>query len=230
MNRKNDFSTWLFTGISLFSFLFGCAADQTLIPRDQAAQVDRSNPAVSDGFDFPLPGYYPTGSRFLQENLRSMGCPSSFHPGEDVAGRPNSPIYAASNGTVVFAEYQHELSGYLVVLEHTPPPGIRFKLPDGTRAEKIWSAYYHMSGIDEKNIALHRVIRRGKRIGFMGDFPHGSGKRYHLHFEIRKVNLWQGSAYISAGRREYGICRKPAEWIAECFVAPSEFIKLNRPQ
>ena len=158
-----------------------------------------------------------------------MGCPSSFHPGEDVAGRPNSPIYAASNGSVVFAEYQHELSGYLVVLEHTPPPGIRFKLPDGTRAEKVWSAYYHMSGIDEKNIAFHRVIRRGMRIGFMGDFPHGSGKRYHLHFEIRKVNLWQGSAYISAGKREYGICRKPAEWIAERFVAPSEFIKLNRP-
>ena len=83
--------------------------------------------------------------------------------------------------------------------------------------------------VDEKNIAFHRVIRRGMRIGFMGDFPHGSGKRYHLHFEIRKVNLWQGSAYISAGKREYGICRKPAEWIAERFVAPSEFIKLNRP-
>jgi murein DD-endopeptidase MepM/ murein hydrolase activator NlpD len=161
--------------------------------------------------------------------VRSFGCPLSYHPGEDIAGPLGSPVHAVSNGTVIFfSEYQNEFSSYLVVLEHTAPPGIQFKLPGGRAAEKVWSACYHLSGIDPKNVGLNRIVKRGARIGFMGDFPHGSGKAIHLHFEIRKVNLWNGSAYISAGKKEVSICNKPQEWITEHFVCPSDFIRLNR--
>ena len=228
MNGEKASVFFLLIWSSLFLFFFGCASDQTLIPRDQTTGVDLSNPAVSDGFDFPLPGYFPTGNRFLERNVRSLGCPLSYHPGEDVAGHLGSAIHACSNGTVVFAECQNEFSGYVVILEHAAPPGIRFKLPGGKTAEKVWSAYYHMSGIDPQNVGLNRVVKRGQRIGYMGDFPHGSGKAIHLHFEIRKVNLWKGSAYISAGRKEHSICKKPEEWITDHFVCPSDFIKLNR--
>jgi len=214
--------------LGLLCFLSGCVSEQTLIPKDRMAGVDLSNPAVSDGFDFPLPTYVPTGNRFLNRNVRSLGCPLSFHPGEDTAGSFGTSIFAASNGTVIFTGYQNEFSGYVVVLEHSAPKRFPFNLPGKKSTDKVWSAYYHMSGIDAQNIGPNNVVKRGARIGFMGDFPSGSKKSVHLHFEIRKVNPWKGSAYISLGKKEYSICNKPEEWINEHFVCPSDFIKLNR--
>jgi len=211
-------------------FLFGCASDQAGITQSHVQTANVSSPETSDGFNYPIRSYFPVKNGFLEKNVRTVGCPLSYHPGEDVGDSSKTPVYAASNGRVVFADYQDEFSGYIVVIEHVCPPGIRFKLPDASQTDKVWSAYYHMAAIDEANVSLDKIVTRGTRIGFMGDFPHGSGKRYHLHFEIRKVNLWNGSAYISAGRREYGLCNKPKEWVAERFVCPSAFIKLNRPR
>ena len=228
MKRKSIPSLFVLL-MSMFLFVFSCAYDQKLIPPNQIATADLANPEVSDGFGYPLRNYYPMKQGFLEKNERTHGCPISYHPGEDVGSSPNTPIYSASNGRVVFAAFQNNFSGYIVVIEHTCPPGIKFKIPGGGEADKVWSAYYHMAKIDEENVALNKVVSRGKRIGFLGDFPHGSNERHHLHFEIRKINMWNGSAYISAGNREYTLCKKPKEWVAEKFVCPSKFIKLNRP-
>lgn len=188
--------------------------------------VELPDPKVADGFDYPLRKYFPIKLGFLEKFVRPIGCPLHYHPGEDVFNFPGTEIYSAANGTVIFDEYQNKFSGYLVIIEHVAPPGAKFKLPDGGEIDKVWSAYYHMSKIDESNVALNKVVKKGARIGFMGDFPHGTGKRYHLHFEIRKKNLWNGSAYTY---KKNTVCQKPKEWVADKFVCPNKFIRLNRP-
>ena len=114
----------------------------------------------------------------------------------------------------------------MVVIEHFSPRDINFKLPGGEETDRVWSAYLHMREINEANVSLNRVITRGARVGFVGAFPYESQEDYHLHFEIRKKNIWEGAAYDE----DYNIIwMRPKDYVNSKFVDPSKFIRLNRP-
>lgn len=179
----------------------------------------------ADEFDYPTEDYY--GWNWLWYRPSGPGCDWVYHPGEDMGGDLSTPIYAVGNGVVVFAGYQGRYTGNIVVIKHTALPNTKFRLPGGGRARTVWSAYYHMSKIDGKNVKRNRAIQRGIRVGFMGGFPLGSGENVHLHFEVRKRNIWNGSAYNAPP--EKSVCFKSLEWILDKFVCPTKFIELNRP-
>jgi murein DD-endopeptidase MepM/ murein hydrolase activator NlpD len=205
-----------------------CFPQKTLIPAESLSKLDISDPKIADGFDYPIENYYTTMvTRFLESEKACFGCPRFYHSGVDVGmSRRDAPVCTIANGIVIFADFEDVFTGYVVVIEHISPHGINFKLPGGEETDIVWSAYLHMSRIDNNNVALNKVVARGTRIGFIGDFPYGSQEDYHLHFEIRKENIWAGSAYDE----EFNSCwMQPKDYVASKFVDPSKFIRLNRP-
>jgi hypothetical protein len=99
------------------------------------------------------------------------------------------PVYATSDGEVVFAEPSLSGWGKVVVIRHT--------VPDGTEYE---SAYGHLL---EMYVSKPDIVRRGQAIGTIGDgdgFALYEGQRIspHLHFEIR------GKEYPRWGRQSFG--------------------------
>lgn len=185
----------------------------------QNSYADNSVP-VSDGFDFPLGK--PDGAGYGVEccgglpwlgryDYETDGV-KEYHPGEDwngVVQDAGDPVYAISDGTIIYAQYAYEDWGFLVLIEH--------RLRSG---DKYWSQYAHLSSIP--SIFLNKrgaVVRRGDVIGSIGDFRNGSGRNYHLHFEIRKK-------YRKANEFVYDW---PREKVEGYYVNPSEFIRANRP-
>jgi murein DD-endopeptidase MepM/ murein hydrolase activator NlpD len=107
----------------------------------------------------PLPGYPVTSGYGLRG--------SEFHYGIDIGAPQGTPIRAAMNGTVVFAGWNNQGYGNLVILEHS----------NGTR-----TYYAHMSTI---SVSPGMSIAGGSIIGQVGSTGNSTGP--HLHFEIRVV-------------------------------------------
>jgi murein DD-endopeptidase MepM/ murein hydrolase activator NlpD len=225
-SRKSEQYLITLVVLTLF-FPSACLSEKTLIPPEKLATIDISDVKITDGFDYPVSNYQSNIiTRFLQSVKGCFGCPRLYHPGVDVGGTRDTPVYAAANGVVVFADFQDVFTGYVVVIEHFSPKGINFKLPNGEETNSVWSTYLHMGEIDESNVSLNRIITRGARVGFVGDFPYESQEDYHLHFEIRKKNIWEGAAYDE----DYNIIwMRPKDYVSSKFVDPSKFIRLNRP-
>ncbi len=175
---------------------------------------------ITDGFDFPLgrpngDGYGVQccgGLNWLERYDYEGDGKAEYHPGEDWNSSDGSdagdPVYAVSDGLVVFASFVDAGWGNVVLIEH--------RLADGSR---YWSQYAHLKDIDTQNIQKMGLIGRGTRIGWVGDFWHGSGVAFHLHFEIRKE-------YRAASAFVYDW---PASKVEQYYVNPSEFIKSHRP-
>jgi len=204
---------------------------------------------VSDGFDYPLgtpdgvgygvEGY--GGLAFLEEHdYQSDGYPE-YHPGEDWndddTGRDwdgdsndaGDPVYAISNGIVRHAQYQSAGWGYLVLIEHKPLPGQKFVLPDSTELTAVWSQYGHLASIDP-NVQENQPVRRGQQIGTVGDYPHGSGGAYHLHFEVR-IQYRDPWAFVhNTWSDETDYQPWPESRVKEYYTDPSDFINQYRPQ
>ncbi len=94
------------------------------------------------------------------------------------------PVYAAANGTIVYAENAGTGWGNVVIIEHN--------LPDG---KKIQTLYGHLRKITKTSGA----VKIREQIGEVGN----ADGRYlcHLHFELRTENcpLWnQAGAGYSA--------------------------------
>lgn len=192
-------------------------------------RVMANNEIISDGFDFPLgkpngSGYGVEccgGLSFLEPyDYQGDGIPE-FHPGEDWNNDSSGldygndyndagdPVFAISNGVIKYANYNSASWGYLVLIEH--------KLPDGSL---YWSQYAHLASISDKFISQVDVpILRGEELGKVGDYWHGSGNAYHLHFEIRKK--FRGAADF--------VMNWSKEQVLEYYVNPSEFINSHRP-
>jgi murein DD-endopeptidase MepM/ murein hydrolase activator NlpD len=85
------------------------------------------------------------------------------HFGMDLASLPSSPIQAANNGKVVFAD-RLGIYGLTVVLDH---------------GQGLASIYAHMSKI---NVPLGQEVKKGESIGFTGQTGLAAGD--HLHFGI----------------------------------------------
>lgn len=89
---------------------------------------------------------------------------TGYHTGVDLAGSPGTPIFASSNGRVIYRGWNDWGYGYLVVLAHGP----------------FTTFYAHLSSI---NVGCGQMVSAGQVIGGMGSSGNSSGP--HLHFEVR---------------------------------------------
>jgi murein DD-endopeptidase MepM/ murein hydrolase activator NlpD len=124
-----------------------------------------------------LPSIWPIDGRLLSSfghRIDPFSGEGAVHTGVDISGTTGTPVKAAADGVVDFAEYS---SGYgkLVVVEH---------------GNSIETYYAHLSTI---RVVAGQAIRRGEVIGLVG----GTGRvtSPHLHYEVRRggapVNPYQ---------------------------------------
>ncbi len=100
--------------------------------------------------------------------------PSRGHFGMDFAGKQGTPVFAATDGHVVFAGWTYD-DGNMVILSH---------------GGGYLTVYKHNQSL---LIGEHAVIRRGEPIALLGT----SGKTSlgpHLHFEVWKDGIPQNPA------------------------------------
>lgn len=181
-----------------------------------------------DGFDFPVGppdgigycGSACTGLSFLERYDYEGDGIAEFHPGEDWnsdgskkdwGGDNNDkgdPVYAISNGKIVYAKNGGPGWGFVVLVEHQ------------LGLERVWSQYAHLTSINAAYLNKSNiVVNRGVELGRIGDFPMGSKKNYHLHFEIRK-KYREAKDFVMNWSKEK---------VEEYYYNPSEFIKSHRP-
>jgi murein DD-endopeptidase MepM/ murein hydrolase activator NlpD len=91
-----------------------------------------------------------------------------YHDGVDLAGRDNQPVLAAGAGTVVYAGWNNNGYGRVVVIAHS----------------SSFSLYGHLNSI---NVRCGQYVDQGQVIGGMGNTGNSSGT--HLHFEVRDVGF-----------------------------------------
>lgn len=188
----------------------------------------------SNGFDFPVG--YPDAQGWKVRELGGYGfldradydgqLPLEFHPGEDwnKSGGPavdkNEPVFCCSNGKIVEvkpSKGKGDSWGNVVLVEHQAPPGSFFILPTGEKISTLWSQYGHLAKL-EKGIENGREIKKGDILGYVGDYPAGSGTNYHLHFEIR-IKFRKASEFV---------LNWPKEKVLEYYCEPTSFILANR--
>jgi GH25 family lysozyme M1 (1,4-beta-N-acetylmuramidase) len=176
--------------------------------------------STTDGFDYPIgarrryseandgDGWY-VATEFNE--LTSAG----YHLGEDWNAESGGdtdlglPVYAASNGTIVFAG-PATVSGWgnLLIIQH--------KLADGTLVETL---YGHVGSF----IRTSRNVNRGEQVATIGKPPPTTGNPNplaHLHFEVRFSNC------PSWGIEGNGYSPTPN---ATGWTDPSDFLDAHRP-
>ena len=90
------------------------------------------------------------------------------HRGDDLTADTGTPVYAAQDGVVTYAEF-HSSYGNCVILDH----GVGL---DGNR----WATLYaHM---DDYAVAIGQTVKAGELIGHVGTTGNSTGP--HLHFEL----------------------------------------------
>jgi len=112
------------------------------------------------------------------------------HHGVDIANQSGTPVYAAANGTVIFAGPDKEavycpwpnFYGNLVVLQHK---------------DDLFTLYAHLSKID---VAAGQIVGAGTQIGEVGKTGVAIGS--HLHFEVR-----------SGDAQDYFATQNPELWL-----------------
>lgn len=87
-----------------------------------------------------------------------------YHDGVDLAGRSDQPVLAAGAGTVVYAGWNNNGYGRVVVIAHSAS----------------FSLYGHLNSI---NVRCGQYVDAGQSVGGMGNTGNSSGT--HLHFEVR---------------------------------------------
>lgn len=92
----------------------------------------------------------------------------AIHNGLDLAAPVGTPILAAGDGRIVFAE-PRIVTGNSVVIEHLPG---------------VYSLYYHL---DELEVQEGDLVDQGSRIGTLGNTGLSTGP--HLHWEVRVAGI-----------------------------------------
>lgn len=112
---------------------------------------------------------WPAGNHSLSGNDYWDG-----HQGIDIAAGEGAPIYAADNGTIVYAGWNPNGYGNLVMIDH---------------GNGYATLYAHLSAI---NVACAVGVAQGQVIGYAGSTGNSTGA--HLHFELRyqggTINPW----------------------------------------
>ncbi len=130
-----------------------------------ACEVPFTGPVGTETFMWPASNHYLSGYNFSWR----------YHPGIDIATQLGDPIYASDTGVVVFAGWNSQGYGNLVVLDH------------GNGWETL---YAHLS---QFNVDCGQAVYQGSVIGYAGSTGNSTGP--HLHFEILndtygRVNPW----------------------------------------
>lgn len=110
-----------------------------------------------------------------QHTLSGYDYDAVTHPGLDLAAGLGDPVYAADAGVAVYAGWNDQGYGELIILDH---------------GNGWHSLYAHLSRID---LACGQSVAAGVVIGLAGGTGHATGP--HLHFELRgaagRVNPWR---------------------------------------
>lgn len=139
-----------------------------------AGLPDLDDPANSPRFLCPVEYTYIS---------RYMG---GGHRGDDLSAEKGTPVYAAQDGVVTYADF-HYSYGYCVILDHGTGP-------DGNQ----WSTLYaHM---DDYAVATGQVVKAGDLIGHVGSTGNSTGN--HLHFELFLNGGVTQPCYLTAYREE----------------------------
>ncbi|MBV9928674.1 MAG: peptidoglycan DD-metalloendopeptidase family protein [Acidobacteria bacterium] len=93
---------------------------------------------------------------------------SEFHPGQDIAAPPGTPVIAPADGTVIEAGWKNGY-GQTVVLDH---------------GNGLTTRYGHLSKVE---VGLGQELKRGEELGLVGSTGRSTGP--HLHYEVRLGDL-----------------------------------------
>jgi murein DD-endopeptidase MepM/ murein hydrolase activator NlpD len=143
-------------------------------------------PVAPNNSNFGL-SYYPFGSNGPGDNLR-------IHHGTDLANPIGVEVFAAADGTVIWADKGHfneyesiTAYGNTVVIQHD----------FGFEGETIYTLYAHLSAFI---VTPGQYVHSGDVIGLIGATGQVSGP--HVHFEVR------------IGRNSYYSVYNPDLWVA----------------
>jgi lipoprotein NlpD len=131
-------------------------------------------PAAASAFGLPDPWSVPRADRQFAWPVTAGVVSSPFgmrngamHEGVDIAAPTGTPIYAADDGTVIFAGRLHGY-GNVVVIQHN-------------------GGYVTVYGHNQRNLVNDgERVSRGQQIAEMGNSGRASGP--NLHFEVRYNN------------------------------------------
>lgn len=173
-----------------------CAAEPSAVDAPEVGP-----PPPCGGFDWPVGA--PDGMGYY--DAQPFG--RNAHLGEDWNGNGGGdtdrgdPVFVIADGVVAVATHEGEGWGNVVRVVHACGDG---------QAADIESLYAHLGVID---VAVGDVVRRGERLGTIGDAD--GAYVPHLHLELRaNVGAPLGGGYGEPNGH----------------VAPSEFIARHRPR
>jgi murein DD-endopeptidase MepM/ murein hydrolase activator NlpD len=191
------------------AFLSSCKPTH---PTNSQGRVEIPQPTptvipVSDGFDYPFgTDRYPKHHKHEVGWYNAQDFGANNHLGEDwnrtTGGDTDCglPVYAASNGTIVYADEAGTGWGKVVIVRH--------RLQDGTLVETLYGHF-------QSFVKTSGQVTRRERIGSIGDG--GGAYQCHLHFELRFSNCpaW--------GQPGPGYSNNRTGW-----TDPSSFVDANR--
>lgn len=179
----------------LFILQFACSASEAQPAQNEIKPIATPT-IVADKFAYPI-GKTETvtqGKDKKDDWYNAQDFTVNNHLGEDWNANSGGntdcgePVFAAANGTIVYAENAGIGWGNVVIIEHN--------LPDG---KKVQTLYAHL----EKILKTSGEVKKREQIGTVGD---ADGKYLcHLHFELREESclLWNkvfiGYSSISSG-------------------------------
>ena len=175
MSAKIHLKLLLLVGI--LPFLFSCNVENAQTT-NQTSNID-SPKTVADKFAYPI-GKTETVTQAKDKKddwYNAQDFTVNNHLGEDWNANSGGntdcgePVFAAANGTIVYAENAGIGWGNVVIIEHN--------LPDG---KKVQTLYGHL----QKILKTSGEVKRREQIGEVGN---ADGKYLcHLHFELRDEN------------------------------------------
>lgn len=134
---------------------------QRVTPVRKALPVPTKTPAMAGGggkFGWPVDGPIISSYGPKKDGLHNDGI--------NIRAPKGTPVRAAENGVVVYADKQLQGFGNLVLVRH---------------ADRWMTAYGHLERID---VVRGATVRRGQNVGLVGSS--GSVDQPQLHFEIRR--------------------------------------------
>lgn len=142
----------------------------------------------------------------FQREAHPTGDRRSVHIGVDVFLPAESPVYAPCDATVEVAAYREQTLDYggMIILRHQTPDG-----------DPFWTLYGHLSRASADALSVGQLIRRGERIGALGQASENGGWDPHLHLQLAITTDgmrtdWPGVADPNERAFWRAICPNPA--------------------